>query len=239
MTPPVTPTAAGERAPAAAGLSLRAVRVSYAGPGGPVTVLGGVDLHVAPGEVVAVAGRSGSGKTTLLTVATGWVAPDAGEARLDGTPVDADRPWSDVAVVPQALGLLDELTVAENVGLPGRLRPAAGADTRVDPHADAVAALLAGLGLRHLADRHPDEVSLGEQQRAALARAAVARPRLLVADEPVAHQNRAWAEAVLDLLSGLAAAGTTVLLASHDALVFEHADRVLELTGGVLHHRAG
>ena len=224
------------------GLSLRGVRMTFATDGGPpAVVLDGVDLDVAPGEVVAVAGRSGSGKTTLLTVATGWMAPDGGEVRLGGAPVDVARPWSDVAVLPQALGLLDELTVAENVGLPGRLGAGEGTeDGAADvAAADRGAALLAALGLAHLADRYPDEVSLGERQRIALARAAVAQPRLLVADEPVAHQNRGWAEAVLVVVAELAAAGTAVVLASHDALVFEHADRVHDLTDGRLRARPG
>lgn len=211
-----------------AGLELRGVVATYTGPSGPVAVLDGVDLVVTPGEVVAVAGRSGSGKTTLLTIAAGWAAPEAGEARLDGAPLGPTASWAEVAMLPQSLGLLDELTIAENVALPARLGRVAG-----DPDG-----LLAALGLEALAARYPDEVSLGEQQRAALARAAVAAPRLLVADEPVSHQNRAWVERSAAILTELAAGGTAVLLASHDRLVSRHADRVLDLRRGRLARRA-
>jgi ABC-type ATPase involved in cell division len=82
--------------------------------------------------------------------------------------------------------------------------------------------------------RSPDEVSLGEQQRAALARAAVARPRVLLADEPIAHQNRAWSEGMMLLLSELAAGGTTCLIATHNDVAFDVADRVVELRDGRL-----
>lgn len=196
-------------------LALRRVSKSYAGRG---TVLDGVDLDVAAGEVVAIAGRSGSGKTTLLTIVAGWEHPDAGSVELP-----AGRAWSALALVPQALGLLDELTIGENVALPGRLAGQAHVD------------LLDELGIDHLVDRHPDEVSLGEQQRAAVARAAALRPALLVADEPVAHQDRRRGEAVLAALRHLAAdAGTACLLATHDELALAAADRVLELHAGHL-----
>ena len=90
------------------------------------------------------------------------------------------------------------------------------------------------LGIDHLARRFPDEVSLGEQQRAALARAAVVGPDVLVADEPIAHQNRAWAEEMMRLLVDLAAAGTTCLLATHNEIAFASADRVVVLDAGRL-----
>ena len=88
-------------------------------------VLAGVDLTVGRGEIVALAGRSGTGKTTLLTVVVGWEQPDAGTATLLGDPERRpDRPWRELAILPQTLGLLDELTIAENIGLPLRLATA-------------------------------------------------------------------------------------------------------------------
>src|SRR3546814_5243111 len=127
------------------------------------------------------------GKTTLLTLVTGLEAPDAGTISVLGR---SDRlnelPWSDVALLPQSLGLLDELTIVENIALPLRLG--------TEQPGDDVAELMERLGIDHLADRFPDEVSLGEQQRTALARAAVVRPRVLVADEPISHQNQERSE---------------------------------------------
>jgi putative ABC transport system ATP-binding protein len=210
-----------------AAVELVGVTKSYLTGADVVPVLRGVDLRVAPGEVVAVGGPSGSGKTTLLTLVGGFERPDAGEVRVVGrTPGVDDLEWGTVGVLPQTLGLLDELTIAENVDLPLRLR--ATATTR-DPRE-----LMERLGIDHLADRHPDEVSLGEQQRVALVRAAVLEPSVLLADEPIAHQNEGWASSILVTLRLLADAGMACILATHNALAFDAADRVLELRDGSL-----
>ncbi|HZA00596.1 MAG TPA: ATP-binding cassette domain-containing protein [Acidimicrobiales bacterium] len=215
---------------AADGTVVRLARVqkSFAAPAGPRRVLDGLDLTVVSGEIVAVAGRSGSGKTTLLTILAGWEEPDAGTAVVLGVDAgDRPRPWQELAVLPQSLGLLEELTVAENIALPLRLDTTPGAG---DPDT-----LMRQLGVDHLADRYPSEVSLGEQQRTALARAVVVRPRLLLADEPVAHQNVEWAEAMMFVLRRLADGGTACVLASHNRAALDGADRVLELHAGRLH----
>jgi putative ABC transport system ATP-binding protein len=209
-------------------VDVRGVEKSFAGPSGVRRVLDGVDLAVARGEIVAVAGRSGSGKTTLLTLVAGMEQPDAGSITLFGGDADPDQcSWRDLAILPQSLGMLDELTVLENVTLPLRLAEVPGADDPID--------LMSRLGVDQLAGRFPSEISLGEQQRAALARAAIVRPRLVLADEPISHQNHGWAEAMMVVLGGLAAAGTTCLLATHNEIAFEAAHRVLELHGGRLH----
>lgn len=194
-------------------------------------VLDGVDLTVGPGELIALAGRSGSGKTTLLTIIGGWDRPDAGSVAVAGPAGRREGPaWRDVALVPQSLGLLEELTVAENITLPGRLGGAGAAAH--DP-----ATLMRQLAIDHVADRHPSETSLGEQQRAAVARAAVVEPRVLLADEPIAHQDLEHAEAVLFVLRRLADGGAACLIATHNELAFEAADRVLELRHGRLRAR--
>jgi ABC-type lipoprotein export system ATPase subunit len=216
-------------------LDLDGVEKSFPAPSGQRRVLTGVDMRVGPGEIVALTGRSGSGKTTLLTIVAGWEQPDAGSVTLFGdpaaVPLGEAHAWRQLAILPQSLGLLDELTVGENITLPLRLDHV---DPAADPSADP-SSLMERLGIDHLADRFPSEVSLGEQQRAALARAAVVRPALLLADEPIAHQNRTWAEGMMLLFGELASRGTTCLLATHNEVAFDTADRVLELREGALH----
>jgi putative ABC transport system ATP-binding protein len=193
-----------------------------------VHALRGVDVAVHPGEVVALLGRSGSGKTTLLNCLLGWERPDRGTVEVPGAAAPAGASWSTLAVVPQRFGLVEELSLADNVALPARL---AG---HPDPHGTAVAGLEA-LRLAPLADRLPDEVSLGEQQRTALARAMVLRPAFLVADEPTGRLDQDLSVHVLAVLrEACAAAGTGVLVASHDPLVVAAADRVLRLSDGAV-----
>jgi putative ABC transport system ATP-binding protein len=191
-----------------------------------VHALRGVSVEVHPGEVVALLGRSGSGKTTLLNCLLGWETPDSGSVHVPGVGTPRAAPWTTVAVVPQRFGLLDELSLADNVALPARL---AGAP---DPRGAALRSLET-LRLEHLADRMPDEVSLGEQQRTALARALVVRPGFLVADEPTGRLDEDLSAHVLAVLREVyAAEGTGVLVASHDPVVVAAADRVVRLDDG-------
>jgi putative ABC transport system ATP-binding protein len=190
-----------------------------------VHALDGVTLSLPAGGLVGLVGRSGSGKTTLLNVVGGWEEPDRGRvAWSDGVPI-GDRPaWADVAVLPQRFGLLEELSVRANVEYPARL---AG---RLD--GERVDDLLDGLGLTELQDRQPRETSVGEQQRTALARAMVLRPRLLLADEATGHQDTGWARAVLEALRSAAAEGTCCLVATHDEDVARGFDRVFAMADG-------
>jgi putative ABC transport system ATP-binding protein len=206
---------------------LRDVEKSYGTGVGALRVLDRVSLTVDPGEIVTIAGRSGSGKTTLLTLIAGFEAPDFGQVEVLGRSAHPDPPsWSGLAVVPQSLAVIDELTVGENLDLPGRLAGDGDATERDE--------LLEQLGLAHLTDRFPDEISLGEQQRVALARAVISRPQVLVADEPISHQNEGWARMVMLVVEGLAEAGTACLFATHNEIAFESADRILELHDGGL-----
>ena len=191
-----------------------------------VHALQGVSLEVRPGEVVALLGRSGSGKTTLLNCLLGWERPDSGSVQVPGVASPGAAAWATVAVVPQRFGLLDELSLADNVALPARLAGTA------DPRGAALAALET-LRLGPLADRMPEEVSLGEQQRTALARALVVRPGFLIADEPTGRLDEELSAHVLTTLREVyAAAGTGVLVASHDPVVVAAADRVVRLSDG-------
>jgi putative ABC transport system ATP-binding protein len=201
---------------------------TYRRGGERVHALRGASIEVSPGELVALLGRSGSGKTTLLNCLLGWERPDEGEVSVPGASGPAAAPWTTVAVVPQQFGLVEELTLADNVALPARLGGVA------DPRGAAIAAL-AALRLEHLADRRPEEVSLGEQQRTALARALVVRPRFLVADEPTGRLDEELTAHVLTTIHALcAAAGTGVLVASHDPAVVAAADRVVRLSDGAV-----
>lgn len=186
-----------------------------------VDALRGVSLEVHPGELVALVGPSGSGKTALLNIVAGWEIADSGQVRWSEVP----GRWSDLAVVPQQPGLLEELPAFENVTLPLRLGTVAVDDPR---------SLLLDLGIDHLADRLPHELSHGEQQRVSIARALVGRPRLLVADEPTAHLDEGSTGVVLDLLRSITGWGTACLIASHDQRVVEQADRLVELRDGLV-----
>jgi ABC-type lipoprotein export system ATPase subunit len=185
-----------------------------------------VSLALATQELVTLSGRSGSGKSTLLHMLAGWEPADAGSIRYaNGV---APPPWGELAVVPQQLGLLEELTVRENVEYPARL---AGL---LDDLGDTVDELLDRLGLTRLADRRPQEISVGEQQRTSLARAVVLTPSMLLVDEPTGHQDAGWAAAVLDELRRTVASGSGCLAATHDPLARRFADRELSMADGQL-----
>ena len=185
-----------------------------------ITAVAGASLELLPGTFTVIRGPSGSGKTTLLNLVVGWDEPDEGTVRgVDGRPT-----WASVAVVPQRLGLLEHLTVAENLTLPGR---------RNGGEADVIG-ISSRLGIAHLADRFPAETSLGEQQRVAVARALVGSPLLLVADEPTSHQDEERTEQIHDELVAAAARGTAVLVATHDPRIAVHATRQFDMTDGHL-----
>jgi len=202
-------------------LTLAAVTKRYRQGTTVVTALDGVSMTVAAGERAVVHGPSGSGKTTLLNLLLGWETAD--EGTVEGLLAAPD--WAAMAVIPQRLGLLEHLTVLDNVSLPGRV-------TRL---VTAPKDLLGELGLDHVADRFPAEISLGEQQRTACARALVSGPRVLLADEPTSHQDDASAGLLLAQFRLAAGAGSAVVIASHDARLWSDADRRWAMSGGRLH----
>jgi putative ABC transport system ATP-binding protein len=210
-------------------VSVRDVTKVFHHHGGDVVrALEEVTFEARVGELVGLVGRSGSGKTTLLNVIAGWERPTAGEVRWPKT-VDASSPaWSAVAVVPQKLGLLEELTVEENISYPARL---AGT---LDERSDDIEELIGVLGIGELRSRYPREASVGEQQRTAIARALSVPTSVLLADEPTAHQDTASAERVFAALRRAAHAGTAVVIATHNPEVIRHLDRVLSMADGRL-----
>jgi putative ABC transport system ATP-binding protein len=205
----------------------RALTKSFRRDAEIVNALRGVDITVHRGEILGISGASGSGKSTLLAVLCGWEDPDAGQLEHVGGTA-ADLPWSELALVPQTLGLLEDLPIRENILLPARLI------RRIEDYAARADELMIRLGIDHLADRLPDQVSLGERQRTSIARALLLKPRLLLADEPTAHQDHGWADVVLACLRDHATEGGACVLVSHHAHALEHADRRLSMTDGVL-----
>jgi putative ABC transport system ATP-binding protein len=187
-----------------------------------------VDLTVQGGESVALVGPSGSGKTTLLAALAGLGEPAAGLVRLDGEEVRAGH-TDGIAVVLQGYGLVSLLTAAENVEVALRAIGVDPGEVR-EPAAVALEEVL----LAEHADQLVEELSGGQQQRVAVARALALRPRLLLADEPTAEQDRATRQIVLNRLFEVTREGGALVIATHDPEVAERCGRVLSLTGSAL-----
>ena len=196
-------------------------------------ILDGVDLEVQEGEVVAVLGRSGSGKSTLLHLLGGLDRADSGRITLAGQDITSQSPRAlartrlrHVGFVFQAFQLIEELSGEENVLMPARL-PGAGRD------GERRARRLSGeLGLTEIAGRRPHELSGGEQQRQAIARARVNDPELVLADEPTGNLDQENGAIVLALLRNLHR--RAVVLVTHEPEAAAIADRVLHLQDGKL-----
>ena len=218
-------------APANTVVDARGLEKSYLRGDEHVHALREVSLVLHPGELVALVGPSGSGKSTLLNVLCGWEKPDDGSMRwtveLAGTSPDR-LPWGRLAIIPQALGLLDDLTVGENILLPARLT---GRLAELRPRADE---LMDSFGIAHLAGRYPKQTSLGEQQRCAASRALLLSPTLLLADEPTAHQDSGWTDAIFARFRELLRNGGACLIATHNPETWGYADRVLSMHDGHL-----
>jgi len=203
-----------------------------------VEVLRGVDLDVAPGELVAIEGPSGSGKSTLLHLVGGLDSPDRGELAVGGRALaglDAEElaryRCQTVGFVFQFYQLLADFTAAENVLMPARIARLPLASWR-----RRAGELLAAVGLADRATHVPGQLSGGEQQRVALCRALLLEPSLLLADEPTGNLDPASGEQVFALLLELARAhGTTSLLVTHNPGMARRCARVLRLQNGALH----
>jgi ABC-type lipoprotein export system ATPase subunit len=216
-------------------LRLEGVRKSFRRGREEVSALDGVDLDIERGAFVALVGPSGSGKSTLLHLAGGLDSPDAGRVYLEDRDLSTlsagDRAQlrrRQVGFVFQFFHLIPTLSVRENVELPLILDGVRKSDARVSE-------LLEGVGLAHRADHLPGELSGGEMQRAAIARALVAKPRLLLADEPTGNLDSATGAEILDVLcKQVAEEGTALVMVTHDAGAASRAERVLHLRDGRL-----
>jgi lipoprotein-releasing system ATP-binding protein len=202
-----------------------------------VEVLRGVDLDVAPGELVAIIGPSGSGKSTLLHLLGGLDAPDEGVVEVAGEDLAGLSGAALARFRNRMLGfvfqfhqLLPDFTALENVMLPGRI---AGREPRAA--ADAATRLLAEVGLEQRLDHFPSQLSGGERQRVALCRALLLEPPLLLADEPTGNLDPATGEQVFELLRSMALRhGTTMVLVTHNPELARRCTRVYVLEDGML-----
>lgn len=214
----------------------RGVSRRFAAGGRVVEAVRDADLDLVAGELVVLLGRSGAGKSTLLSLLGGLDRPDSGTIRVAGLDVTALRGrdleeylQGTVGWVFQTSGLLPLLSATENVALTRRLRGDGDREAT-----EAARRALAEVGLAERGDHRGHELSGGEQQRVAVARALAKAPALLLADEPTAQLDTDTARTVTALLRRAAGSGTAVLLATHDESAAEHADRVLRMQDGVL-----
>ena len=235
---PVRVGASPEPAPDA-GRALPAYRLahvarSYAKNGQTITPLVDIDLEIAGGEFVTIQGPTGGGKSTLLQLLGALDRPTGGSIELEGDELGAlsDRELTRVrkerlGFVFQSFNLLPTLSAAENVDTALESRGLARQE-----RAERVGAALAQVGLADRGDHRPAELSGGQQQRVAIARAIVARPHVLLADEPTGNLDERMRDEILDLLEELNREGLTIIAVTHDSAVAKRAHRRLRLDRG-------
>lgn len=217
-------------------LSLENVTLSLPGADGPVHILKGIDGEVRAGEIVAITGRSGSGKSSLLAVSTGLEPATGGSVKLLGTELvglNEDQLAAvrrgRIGIVFQAFHLLPNMTALENVATALET-----ADISTGKAArDAAAIALEKVGLSHRLKHYPSQLSGGEQQRVAVARATVIQPKVIFADEPTGNLDQAAGQSVRDLLFDAARSqGAALVLVTHEASLAEACDRIVRLEDG-------
>jgi len=210
---------------------------TYPAGGKEYRLFDGLSFACTRGEFVLITGRSGSGKTTLLNILGGLTRPTAGSVKVDGKDIfclsDADASafrGKTLGFIFQFPGLLSPLSAIENITLP---RTLAGqpADT------GAARALLDRVGLSGKADASPAYLSGGELKRVAIARALINRPALILADEPTADLDVETEREIMEIFAGIHAAGTTIVMVTHNTDLARYASRVLHMDKGVLRER--
>jgi lipoprotein-releasing system ATP-binding protein len=206
---------------------------------GPVTleVLQGIAISVACGERIAIVGASGSGKTTLLQILGGLDRPTTGEVLVDGRDIHRQSEQERGALRNRALGfvyqfhhLLPEFSALENVAMPLLVRRMKVAEARARART-----ILARVGLGERLDHRPDQLSGGERQRAAVARALVTEPKIVLADEPTGNLDGSNAGSVFELMLELnRELGTSLVIVTHDMRLASRMERIFEIEGGIL-----
>ena len=206
--------------------------------GTQVQALSNVSFSVEEGEYVAIMGESGSGKTTLLNILAALDRPTAGEVLLEGRPLSAIRERdlaafrrSHLGFVFQDFNLLDTFSLQDNIYLPLVL---AGTDREMQQKLRPIADQL---GISGILAKYPYEVSGGQKQRAAVARALITDPQLILADEPTGALDSRSSDALLELFGELNGTGQTILMVTHSVKAASHAGRVLFLRDGQVYHQ--
>ena len=215
-------------------IQLEGAGKTYEKRGQKIVALAATNLNIAAGEFVAIVGPSGSGKTTLLSLLGGMLAPSAGKMLLDGVSV-YDLPVHEraklrqkrIGFVFQTFNLIPYLSALENVQIPLMLSA-----TDRKSQQEKAAELLTRLGLGERLDHKPGELSLGQQQRVAMARTLANDPAIILADEPTGNLDPATRTQILDYLTEFAKEGRTVVLVTHDMSAAELASRQLLLKDG-------
>ena len=233
-------TPVAHRDPAAPVLSIRGLKRTYVTAAGELPVLRGVDLDVRPGEIVGLIGPSGSGKSSLLHAAGLLEHPDGGQVIIGGADCtdmgEGERTrvrLAELGFVYQFHHLLPEFSALDNVALPMRIAGASEAEAR-----ERARGLLSALGLAEREDHQPAQMSGGEQQRVAVARALANRPRLLLADEPTGNLDPTTSKTVFEALHNLVRGqGVAALIATHNMELAGYMDRVFALKDGHLEER--
>lgn len=217
-------------------IEARNVRRSYLLGQATIPILRGVDLSVAEGEFISIMGTSGSGKSTLLHILGGLDTPDQGSYVFNGKNMlslsDGERSWIRahwIGFVFQTFDLLPQLNVEENISLPFLYNK-----TTPELKNSQVRNAMDRVGLTHRQLHRPNELSGGEMQRVAIARALAVNPKLILADEPTGNLDSKNSQDILDLFQGLNAAGTTIIMVTHDEKVAAFSEKTLEMADGCL-----
>jgi len=217
-------------------IEVRNLTKTYASGDETVEALRGVDINIAEGEFVTIMGQSGSGKSTLLSILGGLSHPSHGTVKMQGVDLYAmhgeklaDFRSEKLGFVFQSFNLISYLTALENVMLPLAISP-----TKSKEKAAAAEEALSRVGLGGKADRLPNQLSGGEQERVAIARAIVNRPHLLFADEPTGNLDSKTSTEMMQLFRSLNQSGQTVVMVTHNPENCDYADRTIHLKDGLV-----
>lgn len=239
IKPGVEETAAGKepKTSLAPILEIRNLKKSYRTPAGDIPALRGINLMVQRGEFVVVYGKSGAGKSTLINLMTGIDHADEGDILVNGLSLqgmdeDARARWRglNMGIVFQFFQLLPSINLIRNITMPMEF---CGQYSSLERKARAFQ-LLNQVGIGEHAQKKPAQISGGQQQRAAIARALANDPQILVADEPTGNLDSRTASEILDLFGQLTQQGKTLIIVSHDKTVAKRADSIVEIADGMI-----